>query len=503
MSMHEHTMGRSTPDIGIWPAVAVLILLSGLFIGLLSTTADATAIGMGLGLLGGAFLLAAPRLVVWLVLGLGLTTGALVSIAGPAYMKLPWAISMLAFLLWPMALLHLLLQKRIPAFIWLALAFVFCAVVSTGLQWYSAAEFIAGFKRYFQAYGLLFAFATLPFSADNIRRWQKLMLGIALLQLPFALYEFLVLVPLRGGLASGSDATDVVAGTFGANLVGGSSNAEMAAFLLIVFAFLFARWRAGSLSGGRFWLLSFLCLLPLALGETKIVVVLLPVMGLVLLRKDLGKSPLRFMLVLIGLVLLTALFGYIYITLLMKSTVAEVIASTLRYNAESVGYGENLLNRTSVLSFWWSHHGAHDLYGLLFGHGLGSSFLAPQNFAQGHVALHFPRHGIDLTTASTLLWDTGAIGLVLYVAVLVGAWAAANAVWRNAVDPAVRADALAIQAAIALFAIFTNYTNSSVNILPFEIVIAAVLGYLAWLYRNTDVQVEEVDSNFKFKKNRK
>lgn len=487
----------------LWPAVAAIVLLCAIFLGLLSTTADATAIGMGLGLIGGAFLLAAPRLVVWMVLALGLGTGALVSLAGPAYMKLPWAISMLSFLLWPMALLHLLQQKRTPAFIWLALAFVLSTIVSTGLQWYSAGEFIAGFKRYFQAYGLLFAFAALAFSADNIRRWQRLVLGIALLQLPFALYEFLVLVPLRGGLESGSEATDVVAGTFGANLIGGSSNAEMAAFLLIVFAFLFARWRAGSLGSGRFCLLSLLCLAPLGLGETKIVVVLLPLMGLALLRRELVKSPLRFVVVLIFLTLLTALFGYIYITLLMKSTVAEVFASTVRYNAESVGYGENLLNRSTVLSFWWSRHGWYDIAGILFGHGLGSSFLAPQNVVQGHVALHFPRHGIDLTTASTLLWDTGVIGLLLYGAVLLGAWRAANIVWRNADQPEVRADALAIQATLVLFAVFINYTNSSVNILPFEIVIAAVLGYLAWLYRNAvgaDAPVEEVESGFKFRR---
>ena len=121
--------------------------------------------------------------------------GALVSMAGPPYTKLLWAVSMLSFLLWPVALLKLLQQKRTPAFVWLVLGFVLTVVASTLAQWYSSTEFIAGFKRYFQAYGLLFAFAALAFSWDDVRRWQKAIVVIALFQLPFALYERIVLVP--------------------------------------------------------------------------------------------------------------------------------------------------------------------------------------------------------------------------------------------------------------------------------------------------------------------
>jgi cytochrome c oxidase assembly factor CtaG len=72
---------------------------------------------------------------------------------------------------------------------------------------------------------------------------------------------------------------------------------------------------------------------------------------------------------------------------------------------------------------------------------------------------------------------------MLYVAILLAAWIAANRVWRMAQEPAARADALAIQGALAIFAVFTVYSNSPVNLQAFQIVIAAVLGYLAFLYR--------------------
>ncbi|MBI1890597.1 MAG: hypothetical protein HYS18_08125 [Burkholderiales bacterium] len=466
------------------PAIFIgLLLLAALFLGLLTTTANPVVIGMGLGLVGGAFLLTAPRLLIWLVIFLSLATGALLSLAGPEYMRLVWPVSILAFLLWPLALVHMTRQKHLPVFVWVALLFVLLAILSTALNWYSLSQLIAGFKRYFQAYGLLFALAALPFASSDMQRWQKLFLLIALLQLPFALYEFLVLVPLRGGLQAGSEATDVVAGTFGANLNGGSANAEMAAFLLIVTAFLLARRRAGLLSGWRTALLGILCLIPLGLGETKVVLLLLPLVGAIVMRKDFFRAPLRYLPGMLVLVILTAVLGWVYVTLMIRGNFADVLANTLSYNLESTGYGDALLNRSTAISFWWERHGWHDPVGLLFGHGIGSSFWAANNPLSGHIGMHYPRYGIDLTTLSTLLWDMGLVGAGMYAGILVSAWVAANRLWRRALDAWVRADALAIQAAIAVFAVFLIYSNSSVNLQAFQIVIAAVLGYLAYLCR--------------------
>ena len=205
--------------------------------------------------------------------------GAFVSMAGPLFSKITWAVSILGFVLLVLSLFNLLLagkSKGQPAFIWIGLAFLVVALSTTLAQWYSTGEVIAGIKRLFQAYGLMFAFATLALSSREMGRFQKLLLVIALLQLPFALYEFIVLVKERGGLVGFRGNADVVAGTFGANLEGGSPNSVMAIFLLIVASFLVARWRSGSIRNGMFYLLVLPCLLPLGMGETKIAVVMLP-----------------------------------------------------------------------------------------------------------------------------------------------------------------------------------------------------------------------------------
>ncbi len=464
-------------------ALGVILVVCGLFLGILSTTGDTVKIGIGLGLLGGTFLLAVPRLVIWLVLALGLSTGALVSLAGPQYARLPWAISLLSFCLWPLALFSLLQQRRMPPFVWLALVFVVLCVTASVLDWYSLQEFASGFKRYFQAYGLLFALAALPLTADDMRRWRVLLLTIALMQLPFALYEFLVLVPLRGGLASGSDALDVVAGTFGANLNGGSANAEMAAFLLIAAGFLGMRWRAGLLSTPAYLACTLVCLVPLGLGETKIVVLLLPMLAFVLLRREFFRAPMRYLPALLVFLAITVALAYIYVTVMMKSTFSTVLADTLRYNLEYIGYGHAYLNRSTVLSFWWERHNWHDPLVLLFGHGIGSSFWAPDNPIAGHIGRHFPYYSIDLTAIAALLWDVGVIGTLLFLSVIGTAWHAAGRVRRDSPDPGARADATAIQGGLAILLVYLFYSSSAVNLLPFQILIATMLGYLAWMYR--------------------
>jgi hypothetical protein len=457
-------------------------------LGLVASTANPLLIALILGLMGGTALLAVPTVSVWLIMILGLISGFAISMLGPGAGKLAWAISLLGFLLLLPSLLKLLSghAKGTPAFIWLALAFLVYSVLATAVQWHSNAEFLAGFKRYFQMYGLMFALAVLAFKPEDYRRWLKLLLVVALLQLPFALYEFFVLVPKRGGFAAGAEATDVVAGSLGANLEGGSANAEMATFLLIAAAFLFARWRAGLMGRFRFAVAALLCLLPLGLGETKIVVIMLPVIGLVLMREELVRAPARYLPQIIAVVLLTAVLGYVYISMNEK-TGGEVLQETLRYNFADQGYGQSYLNRTTVLTFWWDHQSWRDPLGFVIGHGLGSSYLSQNNPVPGHLALHYPRYGIDLTTASTILWDLGMFGLLLFLSILAAAWHAAVRLWKRAQDPRTHADAMAIQAAIALFALHVVYHKSMLNYLPFELIVAAVLGYLAYLVRTHPV----------------
>jgi len=465
--------------------IAIATFLAVAF-GLVAITANPILIGLAVGSVVGVFMLAVPKLTIWLVIGLGLASPALLDMAGHGLNRMSWAISMLALLLWVPGIMGLVKlnpkhQHYVPAFIWLVLLFVVYAVIATVSQMYSIGEFFSGFKRYFQAYGLLLALAVMAITRKEFDRWLMMLLGLALLQLPFAIFERFILVPLRGGLLAGAEATDVVAGTMGANLQGGSPNAIMVLFVLTAFAFVFSRWKERVLDSKTTLWLSVLLLLPLVLGETKIVMVLLPLMGLVLLRKDVYRQPSRYLPMLIALFLITFALAYLYIYLMLESDFERALWGMISYNIGDVGYGELLLNRTTVFSFWWSLHDWNEPFHFLFGHGLGSSY--GSGYSAGHIAQLYPQYGINLTTISTILWDLGVVGLCLYLSIFIVAWVQIGQLWKKTKLPSVKADCLALQSAIAALLMFTMYSDSQVNLFVHEIIVAVMMGYAAFMYR--------------------
>ena len=459
-------------------ALGLLFGSLAIFLGLLATTESPVLIGLAAGLFGGLFLLAVPKIAIELILVFGLASGALLLMAGPGFGKVSWAISMIAFLLWGPSAMALAKKPRLPAFVWFAVLLVVLSVCSMIFERQSPGEFLQGFKRYFQMYGLMFAMALLPITAGDIHKWMRWLLMISLLQLPFAAYERFFLVPLRGNSAQ---AMDVVAGTLGANLTGGSPNSVMALFVILAFVFVFMRWRAGAFSGGKALVLGMLLLAPLGLGETKIVVLMIPLAGAVLLHREFFRNPLRYLPLVVGAVLLTLIIAYVYVFLILDSSFHDVVKETFRYNVGGQDYGNMYLNRTSVMTFWWSLQGLHDPVGFLFGHGLGSSYGFITN--TGHIAARYPMHGIGFTTIAALLWDLGLVGLLLYISIFASAWLTANRLMKATADPLLRADLLSIQAGIALFVLFMPYTDSQINLVSMEIIVAFILGYLAYLDR--------------------
>lgn len=476
------TMTVRFPGFNIMAAMAFLAMggIAVLF-GLLAVTANPMLIGVGAGMILGPALLLMPEVAIWIILVIGLLMGVLS--ASPQFGKATWIISILGFMLLVSSLINLAWskQRRAPGFMLIALFFMVYAVIASLIQWHSFGEFLAGFKRYFQTFGVMAAFTLLAFTPATYARWRRFLLVVALLQFPFALYELLVLVPQRGGLSLSSETTDVIAGTFGANLLGGSPNSVMVAYIFIAVSFLAARWRIGLLESRWFYPLVLLCMLPIGMGESKIAVIMMPLAWLTLIRKDIVVSPMRFLPSLIALAVMTLLLGYLYITVIMHSSLDEVIKATLRYNAGDQGYSQRqLLNRLTSITFWFQEQGFHDPASFFIGNGLGSSYTSMGALA-GHLGLKYLNYGINLTSISTLLWDTGLLGLLMFVGIFVAAWNAAGHLHDSVSDPGVKADALAIQAAISLFLLLMFYSDATVNLVSYELIYSIVLGYLGYL----------------------
>lgn len=475
-----------------WPVMVglfIMVVALAVFFGLVAVTANTIIVALAAGLLIGLLLLAMPIWSIWLILVAGiLIVGVLPLWLDFLATKSVWGLSLLGFLLFLGAAAKFFttpdLARTTPSFIWVAVVFIVFVVINSIAQWYSAGEFLGGLKRYFQVWGLMFAMAWIVTDRTHFHNWKKFLLIAALMQLPLAIYELLVLVPKREALVTslpGLVPIDVVAGTFGASLYMGGANAEMATFLIIVFAFLLAHSREKLLPRRYLALLTLPILAPLFMGDTKVVVILLPLMFLVLFRREFIARPHYGVIGLIIGSLLTVAAGYAYLAL-SKKGLDEFVADTLKYNVYEGGYGSYALNRTTVLSFWVEQQGAKDPVSFLFGNGLGSA-QASSTIVPGHVAMRYRGYGIGLTAASTLLWETGVFGFGLFIAVLALAWRCAGRLRRFSGDPVVRADASAIQAALAIFAFYLFYRATLLDTLTFQTVFATLLGYLAWLHR--------------------
>ena len=201
-SLTSVTSHRLPVSIGLFLGTVLLAI----FFGLIAATGSPIFAGLAAGLLIGALLLAKASWNIWLILALGLTVAGLIPIwADGLASKAVWGISLLGFILMISALFRMITNpgaaRDTPAFVWMALIFMLYAVFNSLIQWSSLGEFVGGFKRYFQVFGLLFALTWLAISENDIRRWRKLFVIVALLQLPFAAYELISLVPLRESLS--------------------------------------------------------------------------------------------------------------------------------------------------------------------------------------------------------------------------------------------------------------------------------------------------------------
>lgn len=461
----------------------------GIVFGALAASANPLTIGIGISSFIGILLLRKPVWNVNLVIVLGLLSGLMPLFFDKAATKLSWGISILGFILLFAALYKLItkphLIKSTPLFVWIALLFLLYTILDSALQLYSAKEAIGGFKRYFQVWGLLFGLSWLDFNKKNIDQWCAIILIICLLQVPFCLYELIFLVPIRESYVHaypGLVPIDIVAGTFGARLKGGGSSAEMSIVLIMVFVFLVARYRENVMTGKKLFLLSLLLLSPLFMGETKIVAIFFPLAFAILYRKKLLTRPHYLIAALIlGGVFLTVVIN-IYM-IINKHSLDELIFGALKYNVYEVGYGGFYLNRTTVLTFWAQHQSlAADPLSFLFGNGLGSAEVSGSD-GGGHIDMLYPNYGIGFIGATILLWEQGVFGVGLFLLMIILVWHSANRLITQTDNPVVRADAAAIQTSIVLFSLHPFYKDGLFVLLGFQLIFTAMLGYLAWMYR--------------------
>ena len=487
------------------------LLIGGLFlgvgalVGLVVATGNLILIALVLGGIAGVLLLNALPIAVWLILiGVFLINGP-VGYFSPGMAKISWLFSLLGIFMAGAAMLYTVagskhFQRPMPPFIYTSLAFIVLAVASGLMSDGPITEVAAGAKRYFQFWGVMFLMAVVPFSEKQVRNWLLFILGVGLMQLPFTLYQRVVLVPgVMGYDKPGFVPFDIIVGTFEGSMTGGGASSIMAMLQVMVLFAVFYAWREKLLNG--FWtlLLTVALLVPLGLGETKVVLIMMPVVLFAAYFDLVAKRPLAFLGIVVATLFFGAILGYFYFVVQTSGDIAnmsfdENLRDTIEYNFGNRGYYATGVNRLTAVPYWFESQSWNDPIETLFGTGVGSSYgvdgLVPD---PGHMFLAHPGMYIDLLTTSTVLWDFGIVGFILYFMIIFGAMRSVAKCFAEATTAWDRLLCRMLMASLAVTLLMAVYSNSAVVLVSHAFIVSLTLGLVAWRYRHGPMSPTRTD----------
>lgn len=337
----------------------------------------------------------------------------------------------------------------------------------------------------------------MPFAPAPVRRWWIFIIALAFVQVPFTILQRIFLVPMLEGRPNVVP-IDIVVGSMEGSLWGGGSSSVMALLVVFAIAYLLAAHRDGLLGRAKLGLAILMLAIPLVVGEVTLLVVLLPLAFAAVFHDLIRVSPLRALgaLFLAGSIALAGGWFYLMINAAPGQTLADIVDGVVAYNFGTTGYfGGASLNRTSVYTYWFQNHGLDDPVALIFGHGLGSSFGGINEPDPGHMDLRHSGLHIGLTAASSLLWDLGLLGFLLYVVLHVNAARSALTLSRSANQGFDRAFCRTLLAMSLMLIPMLFYSNGLISVPSQQVLTSLTLGLIAWRQRGGNQSTIAASSN--------
>lgn len=401
----------------------------------------------------------------WLAYGLG----ALL------YLRVP-----IAYLSSPLASTRLGLPFLFP------LAFFFLVVgVSTAANTPPFLQVVVGGKNLVMLWSLFLVLAMGAVAMSSLERGFRLLFGLAWLQVPFVLYQFLVVAPKRSDLGGRFGVSwDSIVGTYGGDPMGGGFSGTMA-YMLILTMVLAIALRKYQLIRLRavigVWLAS---LFAIGVAEIKVVVVLLPIGIAVLFWRDILRMPLKALLgglgtlaLLLGILLL---YNQIHVGDPHRRAhdLTELMDQTFGYSLDSQlisASGE--MGRTTAIVFWYHEGFQHDPLRGMIGYGPGAS-RSSSSLIVGEVARKY-KFGIDRSTMTQLLWDLGLVGFLAYAFIFGSAALMALRLAPGYESASSRATLEACGAGLVMVLVMLPYDRDLLETPSLAFTVMAMLGYVA------------------------
>lgn len=368
---------------------------------------------------------------------------------------------------------------------WITLIFASAANALPMLDWF------VGLRIYLPVFGI---FAYLAYSRPSeqlLKRIVLFMLAIATVQWIFCLYQKFMVVPIRIASHYPGSPWDSIVGTFGGEKFGGGESGSLGIYLSIIIVLAFALKKYAQLKVLPFVLVSLTAFAAMALVESKVIAVMLPIGCFLLYRDYAFKQPVKFLggaLVLAAL-MLGLLVAYYYMYWQADNNLGLIDALYARFAYSFDPYFQATttnLGRIKSLIFWWEKHSLLDNpLTLLVGHGLSSAVSSSSVIGEGEAVR---RYGVmlDVTGASKLLWESGLFGLAAFLSFFAFGFFRAKTLKNHPQMPEWhRAAMTGVEAAMVLMPLSIFYEVTVVSSPPMQFIAMFLLGYVAYWWRET------------------
>lgn len=449
-----------------WLACAGMLAVA---VGLATTTGNALAAVAVVGLVVGSMLIGLPIPLLWLTLIYSLViSGLLWYFAGLD--KTDYLIFALCGAFWPATLISALHARQnqrfdsgMPLHFWFLVTFAITTLTTSVIQLDSTVQLLIGLKSYLVCAGLAVALLVIPWPRRVIKRIALAVFVIGLIQLPFALFQFFFVRRLRiarGGFGSGDseiEASDSVVGTMGGFMMSFGLDSLLAVLQIALLGGLLAAYLNRSVSVRIALPAGIVLAIPLLLTENKVIFLAIPLAFVIVAGYRIRQDPSTFMAGAIAVIVLVpaAIWGYYQVHWSNQykdfGTAIQKMSEYTFKRATARDYREGRMSRVEALQYWWDSQSREDVEHTLFGHGLSASKQASGVLRSKLIARHGGL-GLDKSVLTALLWDTGLVGTVLFIAVLVSAfWVAGRTAKSAMLDANEQTIVKALQVAVAMF----------------------------------------------------
>lgn len=487
---------NSNKNSGIGILSILLGVLITVFLGVFIAFGSPVLLAIFLSLIIGCICIAIPKMAVWVAVVGSIVLSGVTELYFPQFQQIRWAVSLLSMALIVISLGAGALSRRDEKISYeskITLVMVLLLFASVALSLIANPSVlknsIIGMKNYFQMYGVLLSLAFFKYSAENAKRFMQFLFVLSLVQLPFALQQFIYYVPLRDTVLAAQHnivAIDIVAGTFGGNLYGGGRSSTLALLQSIAILIVLLKWTVKENKTALTLFYGFWIFIPMALNEAKLFIVLIPLGLFIAFRKEILAHPIKTLISIIVMVslLLALLFVYSLLPGQQFTSFESFMNESIAYNMGDKGYGSAVLNRTTVYSFWWSQNISHgDILHSLFGHGLGQTNSAGVNVDHNLANTIYAKYAIGLTGTSAMLWEVGLVGTAVFFMFLFFAFRLGTALVNTWAGSSQWPYLKAAQASIVMFAISMFHNNYLVTDIGTQALMMVVVGYLLAMSR--------------------